>query len=793
MARVIDAVMRLKDQFSPTLKQISKNIEEQQRANERLTRSIRNTGKSMYSLGEAMLPVAAGITGVAAYGVKAFSDFEYAMLSVKGKMGGTEAEFKALTEQARQLSLVSAYSAKEVAEGMDFMAAAGWKANDIMAATPALLNMATAAQVDLATAADVLTNNMTAFGLSADKAGEFSDKLTLTANATNTSIPLMGESLKYVASVAKAAGTSFDEVSTAIGLMSNSGIKGSEAGTALRGAMVRMLAPPKAAADVIDQLNMTLTDSEGKFVGIRSAIDQFAKATENMGSAQKTALASQLWGQEAMAGMLALVNQGTGAWDDLAQQIAESGGTSADVAAMMNTSVINVLKITMNNLTDLAMTIGEKLKPTLIEFTSFIMYISAAIKGMNPETVDMVIKIAAVVVGLTAFLLIGGKSIMMVANIAKTFNMAALAVTKAGGIINLVTGVMSKFASSIMVIGRALTVLFMNPVGLAVLAIIALAVAIYTYWEPIKAFFISLWNGIVNAFSTAITAIKTWMDKTGITEKLQTLMPKIATFVAVCISLFMRLKNAVIAIFMAIASPVISLISTVWNVIIGKTIAGGSIIATILKVISTSFNIMVNIVGVYLNGFLDVIGIVVGGLISVFSGVITFLTGVFTGNWTMVWQGIVEIFSGIFSTIEGICNTVMSTIKAAINEVIAGVNSVSVDVPEWVPVVGGQHYQPQIPMLAQGTDNWRGGKAMIHDAGAEIVDLPTGSRVIPHDKSMQAEYARGKADGSGQGKVSIVIHVAKLIVREEADIKRVAKELAQEIENYAMNKPEGAV
>ena len=128
----------------------------------------------------------------------------------------------------------------------------------------------------------------------------------------------------------------------------------------------------------------------------------------------------------------------------------------------------------------------------------------------------------------------------------------------------------------------------------------------------------------------------------------------------------------------------------------------------------------------------------------------------------------------------------MQGIKSAINAVIGGINSVSVTVPDWVPGIGGQQYQPSIPMLAKGTDNWQGGTAMIHDAGAEIVDLPAGSRVIPHDKSLQNEYARGKADGANKS-TGVNIIIQNMNVREESDIDKIANAIAQKLENHAMN------
>jgi phage-related protein len=190
--------------------------------------------------------------------------------------------------------------------------------------------------------------------------------------------------------------------------------------------------------------------------------------------------------------------------------------------------------------------------------------------------------------------------------------------------------------------------------------------------------------------------------------------------------------------------------------------------------------------------FINVLAAVIGGALDVLNGIIDFLTGVFTGNWSAAWQGIVEIFSGIFNTITGVCEAVLGGVKGAINAVIGGINSISVDIPDWVPGVGGSHYSPSIPYLARGTENWRGGPAVIHDAGPEIVDLPSGTRVIPHDKSMKEQYERGRADAGGAASISIAKLADSIVIREESDIDKVVRKLADELTRRAGNQMEGA-
>ena len=178
------------------------------------------------------------------------------------------------------------------------------------------------------------------------------------------------------------------------------------------------------------------------------------------------------------------------------------------------------------------------------------------------------------------------------------------------------------------------------------------------------------------------------------------------------------------------------------------------------------------------------------------SGLIDFITGVFTGNWALAWQGVSEIFSSIFGGLGGIVDGFVNGAKAAINSVIDGINGVSVTIPEWVPGYGGESFGPlNIPHLYTGTDNWRGGPAMVHDRGAEIIDLPSGTRVMPHDQSMRQAYNMGRSSGGGGN--NFTVQFSGVTIQNGSDIKELARNVVREIhyemEKHAMNRTVGAI
>lgn len=798
MAKVLDAIARLRDQFSPTLQRIGENMRQQERMNNRLAKSVKQIGENFKTVGEKMLPAAIGISTFGAYGVKSFGDFEEAMNKVKVKLDQSDwGRFDELKEQAKQLSTQYAYSAKEIAEAQENIVAAGWNVNAVLSATPTVMNLAAAAGVDMATASSILTDNMTAFGISAEHANEFADMLAVTANATNTSIPLMGESYKYCASAARAMGVDLADVSTLIGQLANSGIKGSEAGTGVKDMLERVAVPSHAKH--LKELGVAIEDSSGKFVGMKSILDQLRIAMSNMTDTEKVAKIHEIFGSTALPSVMALLNQTSEDYDTLNQSIRDSAGTCQQAADVMNGGFNAEMKKMVNTVQLAAMNIGEKLVPYIKIASNEILYMANSIRSLDTEQVDLIIKISAVVVALTAIFLIVGQVISWLGTFAIALNGAAAAVTAAGGMLPFLIGGLKSLGMAIAIVGRSLMTLFLNPVGLVILAIAILAFAVYQIyenWGTISEFFSDLWNSVTSVFAESVAIIKTWMDKTGITEKLQALYEKVSVFIEVLIARWNEFYTWYMGYASMIWTPIIEAAMQLWAWLEPIITTGASVISGIFNwmkdYIVNEIMIMVNVACVLFNGMIDNLVIIITGFIGVLSGIITFLTGVFTGDWEMAWQGIVDVFSSIFGTIEGICNSVMSTIKAAINEVISGINNISVDIPDWVPGVGGSHYQPSIPLLARGTDNWGGGPAMIHDAGPEIVDLPNGSRVIPHSDSMRQEYERGKSDNNSNNKAGITIHIENMNVRDKDDIDKIADKIVQKINLHAMNQIEGA-
>jgi phage-related protein len=183
-----------------------------------------------------------------------------------------------------------------------------------------------------------------------------------------------------------------------------------------------------------------------------------------------------------------------------------------------------------------------------------------------------------------------------------------------------------------------------------------------------------------------------------------------------------------------------------------------------------------------LSAAVDMMGGIINGLLETFDGIITFVNGVFSGNWRQAWEGVKQIFNGIFDTIGSVCKGVMNSIVSVINGAINGINRIHVSIPDWVPEVGGKSFGvhiPTLPKLEVGTPSWVGGLALMHEKGGEIVDLPRGSRVYPHDESVRRAYNDGRR--SGGVSVSIPKLADQIVIREDADIDRLTSALTNKL------------
>lgn len=312
------------------------------------------TAKGLKAATATIAGTATALSGVSAAAIKVGSDFEAQMSRVEAISGATGEEFEQLRQQAIDLGADTAFSASQAAEGMENLAAAGFTTNEIMEAMPGMLDLAAASGEDLANSADIAASTLRGFGLEASEAGHVADVLAENANRTNSSVAETGEAMKYIAPLARAAGISMEETAAAIGIMANAGIQGSQAGTTLRGALSRLSKPTADMQEAMDELGVSFYDSEGKMLSLADQVGMLQSAMEGMTDEQKNNYLVTLYGQEALSGMLALINEGPESLSGLTSAYEACDGAAQAAAVTMQDN----LKGAVEQLSGSAETLG---------------------------------------------------------------------------------------------------------------------------------------------------------------------------------------------------------------------------------------------------------------------------------------------------------------------------------------------------------------------------------------------------------------------------------------------------
>lgn len=285
-------------------------------------------------------------------------------LSFEEGANTTETAMNILSAKAKEMGASTKFSATESAEAMNYMAMAGWKTEEMLGGIEGIMNLAAASGEDLATTSDIVTDALTAFGMSASDSTHFADILAAASSNANTNVGLMGETFKYVAPLAGSLGYSAEDTATAIGLMANAGIKGSQAGTSLRSIMTRLAKPTKESQAAMDALGLSITDSSGKMKPLSEIVGDMRKGFSGLTKDEKASYAAMLGGQEAMSGLLAIVNASDKDFEKLSGAINDCNGSAAEMAEIMQDNLQGQITILQSGLEGLGVSLYETMQDT---------------------------------------------------------------------------------------------------------------------------------------------------------------------------------------------------------------------------------------------------------------------------------------------------------------------------------------------------------------------------------------------------------------------------------------------
>ena len=463
-----------------------------------------NTNSTMSTVGQVATStgktltkaVTVPIVGIGIAAAKVGGDFEAQMSRVKAISGATGSSFEELRQQAIDLGAKTAFSAKESAAGMENLASAGFNAKEIMEAMPGLLDLAAVSGGDVALASENAATALRGFNLDASQSGHVANVFAKAAADTNAEVGDMGEAMKYIAPVANSMGLSIEEVSAAIGIMSDAGIKGSQAGTSLRGALSRLAKPTDAMQAKMDELGLSFYDSEGKMKPLKDQIGMLKDAFKGLTPEQQQNALVTLYGQESLSGMLALIDKGPDKLGKLTDSLKNSDGAADKMARTMQDNMNSSLEQMMGALESAAIVIQKVMAPAVRKIADAVsgmvdMFVSA------PEPVQkMIVVIGLIVAAIGPLLVIFGQAVVTIQRVKVGFMALqaglALMETSLAAVILPVLGIVA-----------------------AIAAVIVIGVLVYKNWDKIVAFGKKAWANITKFVSDAAKAIKEkWGDIT---------------------------------------------------------------------------------------------------------------------------------------------------------------------------------------------------------------------------------------------------------------------------------------
>ena len=397
------------------------------------------------------------------------NDFEAQMSRVQAIAGATKEELKLLTDQAIDLGAKTSFSATEAAAGMENLASAGFTTQEIMEAMPGLLDLAASSGAELATASEIAASAIRGFGLEANKSAHVADVFAEASARTNAQVEDMGEAMKYVAPVAKTVGINIEETAAAIGIMSDAGIKGSQAGTTLRSGLTRIIKPTKQVKEAMEKLNVEFYNSDGTMKSLTEIIDTLQKSTAGLSDEVKNQALAQIFGTEALSGMLALVNRGSKDLANMTKEFENADGAAQEMADTMLDNSKGALESLSGSLESASIAIQQALAPEIKDLAKWIQNLVDDFNDLSDEEKENIVKTALLVAAIGPAVKILGKLGATLGTVTKglgTFS-KAIAVAKAGTV--SADASVNSLASKI---GFLTT-----PTGLATTAIVALTAA----------------------------------------------------------------------------------------------------------------------------------------------------------------------------------------------------------------------------------------------------------------------------------------------------------------------------
>ena len=644
-------------------------------------KKIEAFGDSVTGVGQKIMPASLAVAGLGTAAVKTAADFDAGMSKVAAISGATGDDLQALRDKAREMGAKTKFSASEAASAMEYMAMAGWKTTDMLGGIEGVMNLAAASGADLATTSDIVTDALTAFGLSAADSGHFADILAAASSNANTNVQMMGETFKYCAPIAGALGFSAEDTAQAIGLMANAGIKSTQAGTALRTIMNNLTGEVKLSGAALGEVTIATTNADGSMRNLSDILGDCRDAFSQLSESEKAQAAESLVGKNAMSGFLALMNASEADVNKLSSAIANCDGVAENMAMTMQDNLAGQLTILKSQLEELAISFGEMLMPAIRNIVSKIQAFVDKLNHMSEGQRKAVLTTALLAAAIGPLLVIIGTIISKVGVAMQGFVKLAKGMKKLQLAAQTGTGVVGKLATAISGISA--------PV-IAVVAVIAVLAAAFKHlWDTNEGFrnaVTAIWDGIVSKISAFCQ---------GIVDRLNALGFSFSSIIDVLKAVWDGFCNFLAPVFETAFSVVSSILGTVLDVItglldvfIGLFTGNWEQLWTGVKEIAEGIwngisNFISTILGVIHSVFSTVWNAIKGTVTTVLNAISTFITNIFNGiktTATTIWNAIKTAISTVVDGIRSKISSVFESVKSTVSSIFEGIRSTAVSV-----------------------------------------------------------------------------------------------------------------
>lgn len=716
--KFIDVILDLKDKMSGKLGKTVTKINESQKTLEKYGKKFEKTGRTIQKTGRTLT---AGITAPLAIlgtqSVQNFGSVDKSMRLVEQTMGDVKWATGDLTGAMKDAAASSVFSMQEAADASLNFARQGFNAKESAEMLKPALSLAAGTATDLSDVTSGLGNSLKVFSKDGLTAKNAADIFAKAQAQANTTTTDLFNAMKVGGPIVNTVGWKLEDLATITDVFGDAGISGSEGATALKTGLARLVSPAKEGAAWIERLGLSITNSDGTMKDMVTVQGELNKAFSGLTQEQQIQAASAIFGKNQMGKWLKLIQTAPETVEKYRKSLDDVTGTADNMADALLSGVGGSIEKLKSTFDVTKFNIGEAMGDSVKTIVDKVTGLLEKFNKLDPAMQKNIVKFAGIAAAIGPVTIGVGKLVGGIGKGIKTFGNVTKAIGKIPGVLSKVKGAFSKVFSILGANPKLL--IFLAVAG----AIAAIAFLIIKNWNKIKPVLIKVGNWFKNLGKKIKDTYTSVKEKT--VDFVTNLVTKIKTFVA-------------------------------------SAKAQGGVIGAVFQNISNRVN----------------------ALKRIFNGVITFVKGVFTGDWRKAWQGVKDIFAGIFSSLGSVLKAPLNGVIGLVNGAINRINGISFTVPDWVPVLGGRTFGasiPTIPYLYRGTDFFSGGTAVIHDKGAEIVDLPRGTRVIPHDESLRQAFKTGRRAGGRT--VSIAKLADTIIVREEADIDRIAEALARKLEN----------